>query len=150
MSDLLALTKLRANRLLRTPTEAAAFESALASLAEVPDHALLPELHLILDDECHDHELMFGLVHFLESFDIEVQLSALFDVLPQLVQQAPEWSRVIHFRILNDVSARKCYQQMLSRLGGPSLASARAILDDIAKQEDEPLKSAAESVLAAN
>jgi hypothetical protein len=35
---------------------------------------------------------MFGLVHFLESFDAKEQLRHLVSVAPQLIIAAPEWT----------------------------------------------------------
>lgn len=56
---------------------------------------------------------MFSLIHFLESFDIEEQIAAFIKVVPQLMIDAPEWTRIIHYRILNDDSACQVYQKFL-------------------------------------
>ncbi|BAY05796.1 hypothetical protein NIES19_50730 [Anabaena cylindrica PCC 7122] len=56
---------------------------------------------------------MFSLIHFLESFDMEKQITAFINVVPQLMITAPEWTRIIHNRILNDVSACGVYRHGL-------------------------------------
>ena len=145
----MSLEELQENRLLRSESEVTAFEAALAALAEVPNANLLPQLHLVLDDDCANYEVMFGLVHFLEAFELELQIGAFLEVLPQLDVQAPLWSKILHFRILNDDSARECYRQIISRQSEPSLSKARAILETIVEEEDGPLKDAAKSVLSA-
>jgi len=73
---------LEANRLLRSPHEVAIFEQTLEKLAQNPDPADLPSLHLILDDACEQPEVMFSLVHFLESFDVQEQVQAFIQVMP--------------------------------------------------------------------
>lgn len=142
------LEQLKFNRLLRSPSEVSAFEAALAALSKTPNDDLLPALHLVLDDNSLHHEVMFGLVHYLESFDVKSQMRAFLDVLPQLARQAPEWTSILHFRILNDDHARACYRQELTAAGEPSRSIATDILAGIARDEGEPLRSAARQVLA--
>ncbi len=104
---------LRENRLMKTSEEARVFEEVLEAIAEHPDEKYLQELHLVLDDECEHHEVMFGLVHFLESFDMQKQIETFIDVMPQLMITAPEWTQIIHYRIINNESACKIYQNSL-------------------------------------
>lgn len=78
---------LETNRLLRSPDEVVIFEQTLEKLAHKPNPADLPSLHLILDDACEHHEVMFGLVHFLESFDVQAQVQAFIQVMPELVSE---------------------------------------------------------------
>ncbi len=56
---------------------------------------------------------MFSLIHFLESFDIEEQIAAFIKVVLQLMINTPEWTKIIHDRILNDDSACQVYQKVL-------------------------------------
>ena len=56
---------------------------------------------------------MYGLLHFLESFDEKEQLQALIDVAPKLIVRAPDWTKILHYRILNDDSARALYKELL-------------------------------------
>jgi len=104
---------LKQNRLMRTPTEVNEFEKALAEMIAHPNSEDLPEYHLILDDQCQQPEVMFGLIHFLESFEVETQLQAFLNVIPELMTTAPEWTRILHLRILNDESACQIYQRLL-------------------------------------
>ncbi|MEC4815066.1 MAG: Imm30 family immunity protein, partial [Scytonema sp. PMC 1069.18] len=57
--------------------------------------------------------IMFSLVHFLEDFDIQKQIQTFIEVIPQLMITAPEWTKIIHYRIINDESACKLYQNSL-------------------------------------
>ena len=103
------LATLQENRLMQTEEQVTNFENALAEIAENK----LSAYHLILDDQCQQPELMFSLIHFLESFDMEKQITAFIHVVPQLMITAPEWTRIIHNRILNDESACQVYQNLL-------------------------------------
>jgi hypothetical protein len=102
---------LEANRLLRSPDEVARFEQTLEKLAQNPDPADLPSLHLVLDDACEQPEVMFSLVHFLESFDVQEQVQAFIQVLPELVKRAEEWAAILHSRIMNDAIAKTEFEE---------------------------------------
>lgn len=104
---------LAANKLMRSPDEVTAFENALAALAENPDREDLPNLHLILDDRCEQPEVMFGLIHFLESFEVSAQLKSFVTIVPELIIVASGWTRTIHNRILNDELACHLYRDIL-------------------------------------
>jgi hypothetical protein len=107
------LATLQENRLMQTEEQVTNFENALTEIAESPDENKLSAYHLILDDQCQQPEVMFSLIHFLESFDMEKQITAFIEVVPQLMITAPEWTRIIHNRILNDESACQVYQNLL-------------------------------------
>jgi Immunity protein 30 len=104
---------LQENRLMKTPQEINLFEETLEKIAKHPHDDNLKDLHLILDDNCEHPEVMFSLVHFLEDFDIHKQIQTFIEVIPQLMIAAPEWTKIIHYRIINDESACKLYQNSL-------------------------------------
>ena len=107
---------LEANRLMRSRDEVIRFEQTLETLAQNPDSHDLPHLHLILDDACEHPEVMFSLVHFLESFEVHEQIQALIQVLPELVNRAAEWTVILHSRIMNDELARSRFEETLRSL----------------------------------
>jgi Immunity protein 30 len=113
VSPNLLIDVLEANRLLRSADEVARFEQTLEQLAQNPDPADLPRLHLILDDACEQPEVMFSLVHFLESFDVQVQVQAFVQVMPDLVKRSTEWAEILHSRIMNDAIARSIFEEKL-------------------------------------
>ena len=113
MSQTALITVLKANHLMRSPDEVIAFEQVLAELAQNPSSADLPNLHLILDDACQQPEVMFSLVHFLESFDLKAQLRAFIQVMPDLVERAAKWTAILYSRILNDAIARASFEEMV-------------------------------------
>ncbi|MEG4485770.1 Imm30 family immunity protein [Microcoleus sp. D2_18a_B4] len=123
---------LGANKLMRSPDEVIAFENALSSLAARPQDEDLPDLHLILDDRCEQPEVMFGLIHFLESFDVSAQIQAFVTVVPQLMLVASEWTRILHSRILNDDDACRLYRDILHLLNSQEPNFVRQLLEESA------------------
>jgi Immunity protein 30 len=111
MSQNSLIDLLEANHLLRSPSEVAIFEQTLAELAQNPDPVGLSSLHLILDDDCEQPEVVFGLVHFLESFDVQAQVQAFIQVIPELIKRAAEWTAILHSRIMNDAIARSAFEE---------------------------------------
>lgn len=147
MKENALIEKMNANRFMRSHAEVIAFEEAMAELAKNPKNEYLPELHLVLDDECEHHEVMYGLIHFLESFDEKEQLQALIDVAPKLIVRAPDWTKTLNYRILNDDSARALYKELLPSANPESREVVYQLLKEIAANESPPLSSRAEFVL---
>jgi hypothetical protein len=132
MKENIWISILKANNLMRSPDEVIAFENALASLADRPQDEDLPDLHLILDDRCEQPEVMFGLIHFLESFDVSAQIQAFVTVVPQLMLVASEWTRILHSRILNDEDACRLYRDILHSLNSQEPSFVRQLLEESA------------------
>jgi len=126
---------LEANRLLRSPDEVAQFEKTLETLAQNPDSADLPSLHLILDDACEQPEVMFSLVHFLESFDVQEQIQAFIQVMPNLVKRAPEWTAILHSRIMNDEGARSVFNEKLVLMPSAQQSEIYTLISSFLKSE---------------
>lgn len=116
MSQNSLIQVLEANRLMRSPSEVAAFEQALTELAQQPNNKDLPDLHLVFDDACQHPEVMFGLIHYLESFDLQEQLQAFIQVVPSLVKRAAEWTYTLDTRIVNDATAHATCEEMLQSM----------------------------------
>jgi hypothetical protein len=104
---------LQENRLMKTPQEIDLFETTLEKIVKYPNNDNLKNLYLILDDNCEHPDVMFSLVHFLEDFDLQKQIQAFIEVIPKLMITAPEWTKIIHYRIVNDESACKLYRNCL-------------------------------------
>ncbi len=132
MKENIGISILETNKLMRSPDEVIAFENALASLADRPQYEDLPDLHLILDDRCEHPEVMFGLIHFLESFDMSAQIQAFVTVVPQLMLLGSEWTRILHDRILNDDYACRLYRDILHSLNSQEPNFVRQLLEESA------------------
>lgn len=134
MSDNDLISTLKENKLMRSREEVLAFDNALTELALNTADVDLEELHLVLDDNCEHEEVMWGIIHFLESFDASKQLQALLNVIQELAYSAPGWTEIIHYRIFNDEPTRFLYQDMLKYVDLNTQQIATKILSDIARK----------------
>lgn len=71
---------------------------------------------------------MFGLVHLLESFALEEQLQAFVAIVPELITVAPDWTKILHSRILNDKEACHLYRDNLPKILGLKPRPSRTAL----------------------
>ena len=138
---------LQSNKLMRSHEEVEAFEYALAEIAREPKVADLVDLHLVFDDNCHHEEVMFGLIHFLESFETEMILSAFIQAMPKMLTQAREWVLILHYRILNDDFTLRVYKSLLASAEVHYRDVAFEVLKEISLKESEPLALSARKVL---
>lgn len=107
---------LQDNQLMRSFDEVMAFEQALEELAQNPNFDNLSSLHLILNDDCQQPDVMFSLVHFIESFNVQEQIQAFIQVIPILIEQAPQWTEILYTRINNDKTARTVFETTLQSM----------------------------------
>jgi len=138
---------LRANRDLATPDQVKAWDQAIAQFPVDP--SFLRELHLVFTDATQNEEVMFGLVHVLEDYDMDVQLAAFVSALPEMLKGAREWVLTLTWRILNDARSRETYKAVLKAADPAGRDAARAILEEVAREEKPPLQTSAQEVLAA-
>ncbi|MCU0544039.1 MAG: Imm30 family immunity protein [Oscillatoriaceae cyanobacterium Prado104] len=139
---------LNANKFMRSDEEVMSFEYALAELALDRNSEYLPALYLVLDDRCEQHEVMYGLIHFLESFELKDQLRAFIDTTDRTIVNAKEWTMILLYGILNQDLARNLYSEMLHSTHSPNRALCTTLLQEIAANESPPLSSRAESVIS--
>jgi hypothetical protein len=90
---------------------------------------------------------MYGLIHFLESFEAKEQLQAFIDVIPKLIIRAQNWTKTLLYGILNDDSSRSLDKEILHSANSESRDVICQLLKEIAANESPPLSSRAESVL---
>lgn len=126
-----AVAILRNNRFIRSSAEATAFEAVLESLPADPDESLLREMYLVLDDSCEQPEVMFSLIHLLESYPLRRQLSALAKAAPQLTLHGSQWLKTSLYRVLNDDAALASLAEVLDTIGSPARAVLEKVLAEI-------------------
>lgn len=145
MSQNSLIDVLEANHLMGSPDEVAAFEQALAELAQNPSPTDLVNLHLILDDACQQPEVMFSLVHFLESFELHDQIQAFIQTMPDLVKRAAGWTAILHTRITNDAIAQATFEEMVRSLNEQEQSEIRHLLSSVASNlSSETVRNASE------
>jgi hypothetical protein len=134
------IAQMKANRFLRTRAEVEAFDEALDALASLPLDEVrdsLPELLLVFEDSAEHFQAMWGLMHYIEDFDLETELHALEQVLPTMSSHASKWATRLVDRILNSESDRPILKKLLPTLSPAGQAAIRQILKHIATCDDE-------------
>ncbi|NTX53217.1 hypothetical protein HUA74_32795 [Myxococcus sp. CA051A] len=145
-----AVRVLLESRLMRKREEVVRFEGALEFLSSASDaEAHLVEMHLAFDDAARHLEVMHGLVHLLESFDVAAQVRAFVEVLDRLCVQAPEWTKTLLFRLLGDELASAELRRALRSGSSSSLDAAKRVLAQVVSVDDAAFAADAKQVLDA-
>jgi hypothetical protein len=77
-------------RLLRNQLECKEFDNLLEKLADCTNEKIIKDLCMVFDDETEEEEVMFGLVHLIEGFEMEKYLTEMPKALPKMIENAKE------------------------------------------------------------
>ncbi len=123
--------KLLNNKLLRTDQEILYFEEAIENILTFNEVEHIKILCSGFDDSTENEEVMFGLIHAIESYDndfgMENSLEKMVEALPSMLPQARGWSIILHKRILNYEPSRIAYTNVLLRVD----ASIKKIVSEL-------------------
>ena len=133
-------TTLYENRLLKNVTEVTIFEKNLNKLAENFKEEDIVELCEILDDNTKDREVMFGVIHLLETLSSENAFRNTIEGIVKIKNHSPEWAKTIMYRCLNDLFSIEMINKILSTLPKAIKDSFYELLMEI-NAEDEQIKS---------
>lgn len=118
------------NRHLDSEAAFEAYGDALNALRRAPkDPALLPRLITVFCD-VEDYEVLWTLLHYVESFPREEYVPALIDATPRLLD-GQEWLRRLYLRILNSDTYRPYLKALLREASTPQQRAVRTILEQI-------------------
>lgn len=130
------IARLYNHRLLRTELECEQFELALEGLAGDTEDAVIQQIFKVFDDETEHEELMFGLVHFVESCHMEMYLTQLLESLPAMLEPARNWAIVLNERILSDDLCLKEYAAIAKGMSSQVKRALAFLLEEI--RENNP------------
>ncbi|MCM3225739.1 Imm30 family immunity protein [Terribacillus saccharophilus] len=120
MDILVELQNLKDNRLLRDDQEVEKFEKAIEDILTMKDGNHIALLCQGFDDDTENDEVMFGLIHAIESYDNIVgsvsSLSILANSFSVMLPHAQEWLKIIQKRILNHDPSRETYKKIIPTL----------------------------------
>lgn len=108
-------------------------EESLARIAAINDPSVIDPLFLLLDDSAEYDELMYSIVHTVEQWDDKTYVAALLRSADALLQRAPQWSQILHIRVLNSPGTLNEYCILLDSATDSQRATVRAIYESIAK-----------------
>ncbi|EIW19138.1 MULTISPECIES: Imm30 family immunity protein [Pelosinus] len=113
MNILNEVKKLQSSRLLRTKNEIEDFESSIENILNTKDYKNIKYLCLGFHDNTEDDEVMFGLVHAIESYYKLIGAKKYFEEFIHSItgdlDNAREWIKLLNIRILNDEPSLKEY-----------------------------------------
>lgn len=120
--------KLVQNRLMETNEQIGSFEDALANIFSLNEAKHIPALCMGFDDSTEQQDVMFGLIHTIESYDqsfgIEVCTRQFIAGVKNMVPHATKWLEIILIRYLNDDASRNVLKK---ELGNADAASKKII-----------------------
>lgn len=120
MDIIVELTELKNNRLLRDESEVEKFEKSIENILDMKNVNHIEILCQGFDDLTEIDEVMFGLIHAIESYDkivsSEVSLKLLANSIPKMLPHAKEWLKILHKRILNHETSRNIYKKIIPTL----------------------------------
>lgn len=135
MKDQLLDELLRVSRM-RTSEEVSAFDRTVQALSgQGFSRRELGVLFSTFADDTPHHEVMWGLLHLVETSDSEILISALVQSAPYMRTVAPEWLETFICRLLNSDLHRDvliaCLKEMVSTEGAAEVVSLiKALKDD--------------------
>ncbi|WP_088350109.1 Imm30 family immunity protein [Bacillus cereus] len=135
-------------RFLKNQSECEEFDSVLENLADCTDKELIQELCIVFEDETQAEEVMFGLVHFIESFEMEKYLTEMPKALPKMVESAKEWAMLLNIRILNNDLYRSEYAKVLVGMNNDIQLTIINLLNEIIADNPKRFERTANEVLS--
>lgn len=146
MANLEIIKALNDNRLMPTEAEVAAFESALRLLVESHEEHDLNLLFAIFTDRCTHQEVMWGLLHYIETYPMMTFLESLIQSQPMMLDDAREWCAIINFRILNHDAYRPAYRELYHRATLEQRRTVETILASV-RSDDTDLNMLIDEIL---
>lgn len=104
------------------------FEATLHQIAQLRDPRSIGLLIPFFDDDCQFPEVMFSIIHIIESFDHEVYVKEILRSLPSFWQRSPYWASVAHVAILNTPAVLDSYANQLKQ--APDSIREQSVVDE--------------------
>ncbi|EIT87194.1 hypothetical protein A374_01509 [Fictibacillus macauensis ZFHKF-1] len=151
MDILVELTELKNNRLLRDESEVEQFEKSIENIVDMEDVNNIEILCQGFDDLTENDEVMFGLIHAIESYDqivsSEISLKVLANSIPKMLPHAKEWLKILHKRILNHEPSRNIYKAIIPTLNNDIQKYIVSHLNSIKERNPSRFEESVNSIL---
>ncbi|MBJ8052076.1 hypothetical protein JDS87_08580 [Bacillus cereus] len=145
------LTELKNNRLLRDESEVDKFEKSIENILGMENVNHIEILCQGFDDLTENDEVMFGLIHAIESYDkivsSDVSLKVLANSIPKMLPHAKEWLKILHKRILNHEPSRNIYKKIIPTLNNDIQKYIVSQLTSIKQRNPSRFEESVNSVL---
>lgn len=151
MDILVELTELKNNRLLRDKREVEKYEKSIENILDMKDVNNIEELCQGFDDLTENDEVMFVLIHAIESYDkivsLEISLKVLANSIPKMLPHAKEWLKILHKRILNHEPSRNIYKEIIPTLNEDIQKNIVSQLKSIKEKNPSRFEKSVNSIL---
>lgn len=109
------------------------FDEILHAISESADPKYIPLLMSVLDDYTEFDEVMFGIVHCLESYPKETYVPMLVMRNPEMLKKAPLWQERLVNRVFNEKSYFDIFKKNINVIPRSSMLE----LLDLVERESE-------------
>lgn len=144
----LEVKKLQQSKMLRNSEEIHTFELAIQNILSMNDVKVIMDLCSGFDDQTENNEIMFGLVHAIESFDSEEGLLEMAKAIPSMLPHAREWAIILNYRVLNHEPSRKLYIKILLNVDPEVRNCIISIIKEIKDEDPVRFEKVANEVLS--
>lgn len=141
------INELYENRLMNTDEEVEKFEEISCKLFEVMQEDDILALCRVFDDNTNDHEMMFGLVHLIETFSSEKAFQLTVSGIADMNVTAPEWAKIIVYRILNHAPSRQMFKKAVGASDIQTQQIIIALLNTIKSEDSDRFGVAVDEVI---
>lgn len=140
------IERLRAVRRLETEGQMQEFDELLDSLGEEDsnDPALLSDLLRTFIDDTEGREHMWGLLHYVEAFPVEVYIPTFVRVLPEMISHARQWGMLLLLRVLNNPTWHSHLRQLYLTLPVSEQQQLEESLTEVGEMSADLARKAAE------
>ena len=140
------IERLRAVRRLETEEQMQEFDDLLDLLGEEDsdDPALLSDLLHTFIDDTEGREHMWGLLHYVEAFPVEVYIPTLVQVLPEMKSHARQWGVLLLLRVLNNPTWHSHLRQLYRTLPASEQQQLEEFLTKVAQESTELARKASD------
>ncbi len=129
---------LKENRKLKNDNEIEIFEDAIEKLLETND---VKCLYCGFDNDTEEEEVMFGLVHAVESYYSSMNKEEYFrifiDESKKIYNEASEWVKLMNIRILNDLESLDIYIGVVKQCSSEVKSFLINIMNDVLNEDKE-------------
>jgi hypothetical protein len=122
-------------------------EKLLGQIAGLHDPSSIGLLLPILDDHAEYDELMFSIIHAIESFDDNVYVREILRDLPEFLAKSPQWATILHMRILNSPQTLAAYGSAIKTLSDREKQAVHDVLN-LVRRKNTKFEASVDILLA--
>lgn len=124
------------------------FELGIWSFAKTKDPARLELLIDLFNDECPYSEVMYSLVHTIESYPKDIYIDVVLKKIEKGVRKYPIWMDCVCNRIFNDFECLKYFKDNMHKADKDSLLKLFDIMEQESSHHRELISELRKSIVS--